>query len=51
MNNSPPQPKARLMKYNAIRLNVVNPRSISFYAEVKVTRGHILKILGPDLIN
>ena len=39
------------MNSHAIRLNVRNPRSLSVYAEIKVTSRQILKRFGPDLIN
>ena len=39
------------MKSISIRINVVNPKSRSVYAEVRASRGKILRIFGPDFIN
>ena len=50
MENKPSHNKAQMMKSRAIRLNVVNPKSISVYSEVRATRGNILNKFSPYLI-
>ena len=50
MDNILSQIKARLMKSISIKIHVKNSRSRSVYAEVRATRGHILKRFVPDLI-
>ena len=51
MGKIPSQLKDHLMNSIAIRHHSVNPGSISFYIEGKYTRGWILKIFVPYLIN
>ena len=50
MENILSQIKARLMNSISTKIHVKNPKSISVYAEVRATIGHILKRFVPYLI-